>query len=254
LTPQWGYLLYATFALGGLALYLLMPRDEGRDKKSAGLLFGVAALAGVAVLGTDKLLAPTGFSVLFWVSATIALAAAVKVITHPKPVYNALYFVLVVLAITPLVVIQAAEFLAVAMVIIYAGAILVTYVFVIMLAQQGGQSAYDHRAREPFVAVFAGFLTMALVAGYTTQLPQAWWASQTSTDADVVGLVAAADNTSRIGRMMLTQYVVSLELAGVLMLIAMVGAIAVSRKRIPTEETQPPRRPPGEIGREVAPF
>lgn len=222
--------------------------------KSAGLLFGLAALAGSAVLCTDSLIAPSGFSGLFWVSAVVAVSAAVKVVTHPKPVYSALYFVLVVLAITPLVVVQAAEFLAVAMVIIYAGAILVTYVFVIMLAQQGGQAAYDHSAREPFVAVFAGFLTMALIAGYTAELPEGWWTTQSSSDVSYSDIEDPEDNTWQVGRTMLTQYVVSLEIAGVLLLVAMVGAIAVSKKRVPTDEAAPRRRPPGEIGREVAPF
>ena len=253
MTPQWVYVLYATFALGGVAVYFLMPR-VGRSMKPAGVLFGLAALAGIAVLCTNSFLAPSGFSGLFWVSAVIALSAAVKVVTHPKPVYSALYFVLVVLAITPLVIVQAAEFLAIAMIIIYAGAILVTYVFVIMLAQQGGQSAYDHRAREPFVAVFAGFVTMALVAGYTARLPDGWWASQSSEASVAVDNDVPADNTSQVGRTMLTQYVVSLEIAGVLLLVAMIGAIAVSKKRVPTDEAAPPRRPPGEIGREVAPY
>lgn len=253
MTPPWAYLLYATFALGGLAVYLLMP-GVGRSTKSAGLLFGLAALAGTIVLCANDLLAPMGFSVLFWVSAAIALVAAVKVITHPKPVYSALYFVLVVLALTPLVIAQAAEFLAIAMVIIYAGAILVTYVFVIMLAQQGGQAAYDQRAREPFVAVFAGFLTMALIAGSAARLPHGWWIVQSSSESSAVGLEDPGDNTSQIGRKMLTDYVVSLEVAGVLLLIAMVGAIAMSKKRVPTLETAAARRPPGEVGREVAPY
>lgn len=253
MTPQWVHVLYATFALGGVAVYFLMPR-VGRSMRTAGLLFGLAALAGTAVLCTNTFLAPTGFSGLFWVSAVIALSAAVKVVTHPKPVYSALYFVVVVLAITPLVIAQAAEFLAVAMVIIYAGAILVTYVFVIMLAQQGGQPAYDRQAREPFVAVFAGFVTMALIAGYTAQLPEGWWLSQSSADSSDVSIMDSEDNTSQVGRAMLTQYVVSLEIAGVLLLVAMVGAIVVSKKRVPADEAAAPRRPPGEIGREVAPF
>ena len=55
---------------------------------------------------------------------------------HPRPVYSAVYFVLVVLATTGLCVLAAAEFLAAALVIVYGGAIMVTYIFVIMLAQQ----------------------------------------------------------------------------------------------------------------------
>ena len=95
---------------------------------------------------------------------------------------------------------------------------------------------------------------MALIAGYTAQLPEGWWVSQSSADSSAVDIEDPTDNTSQVGRTMLTQYVVSLEIAGVLLLVAMVGAIAVSKKRVPTDEHAPPPRPPGEIGREVAPF
>ena len=61
---------------------------------------------------------------------------AIRVVTHPKPVYSALYFVLTVFASAGLFVLLWAEFMAAALVLIYAGAILVTYVFVIMLAAE----------------------------------------------------------------------------------------------------------------------
>ena len=72
--------------------------------------------------------------VYFWIFSAIALVGAVRVVTHPRPVYSALYFVLTVFATAGLFVLLWAEFMAAALVLIYAGAILVTYVFVIMLA------------------------------------------------------------------------------------------------------------------------
>lgn len=260
MTPHWASMVYLVFALGALGVYFLMPR-AGRSTKAAGAVFALPALAGVLMLCANQLPALSGANVLFYVSASVALMAGVKVITHEKPVYSALYFVLVVLAITPLLILQSAEFLAIAMVIIYAGAILVTYVFVIMLAQQSGQPVYDRQAREPFMAVCAGFVTMAVIAGQITHLPEPWTATtapnlvaQVGPGGEAVPEADTVDNIERVGAVMLSEYVVAFELAGVLLLVAMIGAIAVSRKRVPTDEPVTPAPPPGTIGREVPPF
>jgi len=252
LTPASSYLIYGSFAAGAIAVYLLLPRP-GRSTRTAGGLLGLAALAAVLGLTADRFLAPAGVDVVFYVSATVALVAAVKMITHERPVYSALYFVLVVLAVTPLLLLQEAEFLAVALVIIYAGAIMVTYVFVIMLSQQSDQPMYDRRSSEPFVAVFAGFVTMAIVAGQLGALPVSAAPSAASSPAASAVRDETA-NTTLVGRVMMSDYVVAFELAGVLLLVAMIGAIAVSRKRVPSDVPVEEGPPPGAIGRQVPPF
>jgi NADH-quinone oxidoreductase subunit J len=97
--------------------------------------------------------------------------SAVRVITHSRPVYSALYFVLTVLSTCGLLLLLEAEFMAFATIIIYAGAILVTYLFVIMLAtmpQVEGQveeaPVYDRAAREPLSAVVLGFALIAVLS------------------------------------------------------------------------------------------
>ena len=249
MTSAWVYLIYGVFALGALGVYLLMPQP-GRTTRTGGAIISVAALAGVLALCADRFLAPSGVNVLFYVAAAVALVSAVKMITHEKPVYSALYFVLVVLAVTPLLLLQAAEFLAVALVIVYAGAILVTYVFVIMLSQQSDQPIYDRRAREPLLAVFAGFVTMAAVAGQIDEVPGISGERPAVTASEA----ASVGNTTEVGAVMMEEYLVAFELAGVLLLIAMIGAIAVSRKQVPPDETVSAAPPPGKIGREVPPF
>jgi len=244
------YVTYGLFALGGLGVYLLMPRI-GRSTRGAGAIFGMAALAGLLGLCTQWL-AVGGVDVLFYVSAIVALVASVKMITHTMPVYSALYFVLVVLAVTPLLLLQEAEFLAVALVIVYAGAILVTYVFVIMLSQQTPPPTCDRRAREPFVAVLAGFLTMSMVASQIVR-----WTGSTKTVESLAAsatVEGGADNTTAIGTLLVSDYLAAFELAGVLLLIAMIGAIAVSRKRVPKHPVVEAAEPPGMIGRSVPPY
>jgi NADH-quinone oxidoreductase subunit J len=248
------YTLYLLFALGGLALTLLLPGF--RSRKAAGMVFALAALLGLMVLMVVRTDPAAGHQTLFYVLSTIALVAGVRVITHTKPVYSALYFVLVVVATAALLVLQSAEFLAVALIIVYAGAILVTYLFVIMLAQQPTATMYDQQSREPILAVVAGFVAVGCIAGRMGPLPAPPGpADRTVLVSGAAGAAAALpdSNTLLLGATLMTRYVVVLELAGILLLVSMVGAIALSRKRVAADPlTQPYRL--GRIGREVEPF
>jgi NADH-quinone oxidoreductase subunit J len=156
-------------------------------------------------------------------------------------VYSALYFVLTVFATAGLFVLAWAQFMAAALVIIYAGAILVTYVFVIMLAAQSssggsakplaGLAEYDTRSREPLLATAVGFTTLAVLlllifdAGGNL-VSRAYEKSP-------------ADNsmgpTQALGTYIFTNQLVSLELSGLILTIAMVGAIMIARRRVPAE-------------------
>ena len=249
------YALYVLFALGGIALVCLMPGSDHR-RRMLGALLGVSAVIGLMVLLAVRRHGTDSPRTLFYVFSVIALLAGARVITHPKPVYSAIYFVLVVVATAALLILQSAEFLAVALVIIYAGAILVTYLFVIMLAQQPTTSLYDQNAREPLAAVLVGFVLVATIAGRAGQLPLA--AREPSqialaSDAASPNVAPPESNTLSLGAALFTRYVVVLELAGTLLLVSMVGAIALSRKRIDSEAHWP-RRPLGQIGKEVEPF
>src|SRR5262249_30564145 len=81
-------------------------------------------------------------------------------ITQRNPVHAALSFAVVVLSTCGLFLLQAAPFLMAATIIVYAGAIVVTFLFVIMLAQQSGISDADHRAREPFLSTLGSFVLL----------------------------------------------------------------------------------------------
>lgn len=256
MTPATSYLLYMVFALGGAAVYLLLPKGD-RSHLAAGGVIGLLAIIAWLVVLAVGIVAPEGTSVLFYLFATIAIVAAVRVVTHPKPVYSAVYFVLVVVAVAALLLLQHAEFLAIALLIIYAGAILVTYLFVIMLSQQGGETVYDRHSREPVLAVLAGFALMAAIAGHVGEVPASASASvRVVPAADQPGEVYQAQpgNTYAIGSAVMTRYVVALEIAGVLLLVSMVGAISLSRKKVPSEIVDAERKPIGQAGREVEPY
>lgn len=293
------YLLYAILAAGAAGLYLGLPstRPDARRLRMAGAILGTATLAGIGaylVRWMGPAAPGSGFFILFTV---LAVAAAARVIIHPRPVYSALYFILVVLASTGLCILAAAEFLGAALLIIYGGAILVTYIFVIMLAQQAGEAPYDRSAREPLAAVLMGFLLVAATAQalaardplaaqvarsrstyrYAIGRPSdrtvrpAADAPASARPAVPSGRPAAEDrrdghpaeagHTRAIGRVLMTTYVMSVEVAGILLLVALVGAIAIARKRIDPEALTPEERRQLEQrqdlhrrGRQVTPF
>jgi NADH:ubiquinone oxidoreductase subunit 6 (subunit J) len=158
--------------LGLAAIYLLLPRPQPFPR-----LWGAAA-GGLALLSAGWLLLRGGEfnpeSVLFYAFSAIAIASGTLLVTQHNPVKAALSFALVVLSTCGLFLLQAAPFLMAATIIVYAGAIIVTFLFVIMLAQQAGLSSADSRSREPLLATVAGFallgaLLYVLQATYDTR-------------------------------------------------------------------------------------
>jgi NADH-quinone oxidoreductase subunit J len=170
-------LLYGGCALGAVGVALALPRPRV-SAFVVGAIVAAAALGAVLLgLGLKNPGAIPNYH--FYIFSVIALGAALRVISHPRPVYAALYFVLTILASCGLYLLLSAEFLAFALVIVYAGAILITYLFVIMLATEGptadaveAMNEYDRVSREPVLATIAGFiilgaLTTAMATGVT---------------------------------------------------------------------------------------
>lgn len=145
-------------ALGGVSVYLLLPRPK-RFPLLSGFVPGAAALVviGVWLIRAEKIWVET---VLFYCFSGIAILSGVAMISHKRPARAALAFAMVVLSTCGLFLLQAAPFLMAATIIIYAGAIIVTFLFVIMLAQQSGLDSADYRSRDPFLACVAGFVLL----------------------------------------------------------------------------------------------
>ena len=225
-----GALLILVLTLGGAGLYVAMPGGRLHAARGAFVLLAGAAAALLALL--LPLAGDHAHKIWFALVALAALLGAVRMITHTKPVYSALYFIVVAVSVGALLLMMGATFLAAALIIIYAGAILVTYVFVIMLAQQsGGPAPYDKRAREPLFGVLIGFVLLAVLSVGIPENDLMQSVSTLASDA------AGSGQTEYVGTHLLTQYIVGVEIAGVLLLAAMVGAVAIARRRpLPAEE------------------
>lgn len=172
--PLSSMLLFAACVVGGLGVAIALPR-RGVNPQVIGALVAALGLGIMYLWLGRRLQAGEGLpNPNFYLFGVIALGSALRVISHPRPVYSALWFIMTVLASSGLFVLLSAEFMAFALIIVYAGAILITYLFVIMLATESptadqveSLSAYDRYSREPFMATVFGF---ALVAALTPML------------------------------------------------------------------------------------
>lgn len=157
---------FGLLVLGAVGVALALPRG-GRTPQLLGALVGGLAV-GLLMLAMGFKAGPERLpNVYFYIFSAIALVGALRVVTHPRPVYSALYFILTVIASGGLFLILSAEFMAFALIIVYAGAILITYLFVIMLATQAPEEGqedvlaeYDTNAREPIAATVVGFVLL----------------------------------------------------------------------------------------------
>jgi NADH-quinone oxidoreductase subunit J len=140
---------------GAAAIYLLLPRPRAYPILWGSSL-GLLALVLASVLLTRSG-AVTPETLLFWAFSAIGIVSGALLVTQHNPARAALSFALVVLSTCGLFLLLAAPFLMAATTIIYAGAIIVTFLFVIMLAQQVGLSDADDRSREPLLATVTGF-------------------------------------------------------------------------------------------------
>jgi NADH-quinone oxidoreductase subunit J len=230
-------LLVISLGLMGLGVWWLMPSSWPRSRAGGWLL----ALVGGGLLASKLHVAtgPVAESVMFWIFALGAVLSAVLMITSRKPVYAALWFALVTFSTCGLFLLQSAPFLAAATIIVYAGAIIVTFLFVMMLAQQAGATVYDQRARQPLAATIVAFVLLGALV-YTIKI---WDADRTVAQAAETRAAITANPLSLprqgqplgtmhdLGRSLFGDYLFAVELAGTLLLVASIGAIAMAPRR-----------------------
>lgn len=235
--------------LGALAVWWLMPVGYQRPR-IVGALAGIGALIVLADILTPKSLAAEAAveTVLFYVFALGAIGSAALMVTSSNPVYGALWFALTTLSVCGLFVLQDAPFLAASTIVVYAGAIIVTFLFVIMLAQQAGATNYDGRSRHPVGATFMAFILLGTML-YGLQLagkdverigkngPSATMSRVTGTRSELTvpavvdGKAAPVGTLHGLGRALFGDYLFAVEMAGTLLLVASIGAIAMAPRR-----------------------
>jgi NADH-quinone oxidoreductase subunit J len=162
--------------------------------------------------------------VVFWIAASMALAGALGVVLQRNPFYSVLSLVLHLIALAVLFLLLQAEFLAAAQVIVYAGAVMVLYVFVV--AYVGGiQDALTEphptvRATAPLfaAAVFVELAIAILGSGLK------------AIDSGGPDVGAGFGSPAQIGQLFLTKFLVPFEVVSLLLLVAAVGAVVLARQ------------------------
>ena len=160
----------------------------------------------------------------FYLLAACILGFGVLVVTSTNPVHSVVFLVLDFLCVAALYVTLNAQFMAAIQVLVYAGGIVVLYLFVVMLVNvKRPPEAYSATGRHSRIGVaLAGAVLVEMVA-------VALWASRVP--APVAGqAVLDGANTEQVGWMLYTSYLVPFEVASMLLLVAMIGAIVLARR------------------------
>ena len=165
--------------------------------------------------------------VVFLVAAAVILVGALGVVTSRNPIHAALMLVMTLFGVAVEFVNQQADFLAAVQVIVYAGAIVILFLFVIMLL---GVDRHENLAAEPL----RGQRPVALVIGAVVLVELATLArvNQWSTGAHSSAgqLSGPGDNVNKLGQSIFTRYLLPFEITSVLLVIAVVGAVVLARR------------------------
>jgi NADH-quinone oxidoreductase subunit J len=163
-------------------------------------------------------------TVLFYAFSAILIFAATRVITDRNPVHAALFLVLSFFSAAAIWLLLKAEFLAIVLVLVYVGAVMVLFLFVVMMLDINLD-----KLREGFW----GFLPLAATIGVVIVLEMSavllhgFWAL----DAQVPAVSANIGNTKELGKLIYTQYIYAFEIAAVVLLLAIVAAVALTLRR-----------------------
>ena len=158
---------------------------------------------------------------LFWFLSILAIVAAIGVVSSKNPVYSVLWLIIVFFAISGHYILMNAQFLAIVNIIVYAGAIMVLFLFVIMLMNLNTEGEPPKNIYLKMIGVIAGScLMIVFVAAF----------SHASINHTVLRSGTAVGLIKNLGMTLFNQYVVPFEISSVLFLSAMIGAVVLGKK------------------------
>jgi NADH-quinone oxidoreductase subunit J len=169
-----------------------------------------------------------GQAIAFYTLAACILGFAVLVVSTKDTVHSVLFLVLDFLFVAALYVLLGAAFLAAIQVLVYAGGIVVLYLFVVMLVNLKRPPEAHHdprrRTRLGFGLATAVLVELGAIAAYAAASPA------TPIAPDVT--MTASGNTERVGWLLYTSYLIPFEIASMLLLVAMIGAIVLAKREL----------------------
>lgn len=174
--------------------------------------------------------------IVFWLFSAVMIAASLRVITARNPVHSVLFLVLTFFTAAGLWLLLEAEFLGVVLVLVYVGAVMVLFLFVVMMIDINLAPLREGFVRYLPVGVLVGiimFIEMVLVVGPRYFSDERFTAPTPAP--------AGYSNTTELGRLLYSDYLYQFEIAGIILLVAIIAAIALTmRKRPETTRYQTP--------------
>ncbi len=165
---------------------------------------------------------------LFYIVATIAVIAGVYLIFEKNPVFSALYLIQTMVCIAVLYILLEAQFIAAVQIIVYAGAIMVLFLFVIMLLNVSASE--ESKNALPFQRIPAVVMGVVLLVSIglilNSKLPQGKQGEYTSAYVNTIG------NTKLIGNLLFTDYLLPFEITSILLFVAAIGAIMLAKRKL----------------------
>jgi NADH-quinone oxidoreductase subunit J len=164
---------------------------------------------------------------VFYVFAGLAVLLAILMLTMDNPVYSAIFMVLTFFCISVIYITLEAEFIAAIQVLVYTGAIMVLFLFVIMLLNLGrGANLTERSGPMKYISIavaFAIFVQIGMASKATLNIGEK--------GIYPIEKIRQAGNTETIAQLLFSQYLYPFEIASILLLLGMVGAIIISKKK-----------------------
>ena len=166
-------------------------------------------------------------TVLFYLFGIIALASAIMVVVNRKVIYSAISLILCLCSVAVLYLILESPFIAAIQIIVYAGAIMVVFLFVIMLLDPFSSAIIrDKRKFLAYFGVLLGILTITLLYPILKSYDLARTPKNLSFDNAGVGSV------EELGHVLFSEYLLPFEMTSVLILIAIIGVVVLAKRQV----------------------
>lgn len=163
-------------------------------------------------------------TIVFWILSTASIICALMVVISKNPIYSILWLIATFFSITGHYIILNAQFLAVVNVIVYAGAIMVLFLFVVMLINLQNIPRPNRNIRMKFLGVITGGLLFTMLLSVARTSGELTPGKTAMVKDGHIGLI------ENLGQTLFTQYAIPFEICSILFLSAMVGAVVIGKK------------------------
>ncbi len=169
-------------------------------------------------------------SLLFLIIGSITIVCALCVVFQKNPIYSAIFLIQTMVSLAVLYVLLHAQFIAAIQVMVYAGAIMVLFIFVIMLlnlSKADVEGERDNLLFQKSSAIILGFILLVMIGVVSVKtIFQGTKGEYTPESISQIG------NTQLIGKLLFTKFVFPFEIASILLFVAIIGAIILAKKQI----------------------